>query len=108
MFIAASIIALLVPLAGACGGDDEAPKSLFSEPCSSDPDCAAGLTCNTAIGICTQACTTSQECQANLGSATVKCTNTWCQEPCRVGSTFDCGPGTQCIDQFGGATCRVR
>jgi hypothetical protein len=107
-FIAVSIIALLMPLAGACGGDDETPKSLYSEPCTSDPDCAEGLMCNEAIGICTQTCARAQECQANLGSPTAVCVGGSCQEPCRRGSTFDCGPGTQCIDGIGGATCRVR
>jgi hypothetical protein len=104
----ASLIALLVPLASACGGDDESPKSLYSEPCTMDADCAAALMCNEAIGICTQSCATPQECRNNLGSQTAVCLAGSCQEPCRVGSTSDCGPGTRCIEDFAGATCRAQ
>lgn len=104
----ASLIALLVPLASACGGDDESPKSRYSEPCTMDVDCEEALMCNEAIGICTQTCNTPQDCRANLGSQTAVCLGGSCQEPCRAGSTFDCGQGTTCIAGFDGATCRVR
>ena len=103
----ASLIALLVPLASACGGDDEVPKSLYSEPCTMDIDCDPALICNEAIGICTQACTTEQMCRTNLSSPTAVCLGGTCREPCRSGSTSDCGPGTTCIAGVEGPSCRV-
>jgi hypothetical protein len=99
---------MIALLASACGGDDETPKSLYSEPCTSDPDCAEALMCNEAIGICTQACQTPMECRMNLGSANAVCVGGSCQQPCTTGSLYDCGQGTQCIAGFDGATCRVK
>ena len=103
-----SIIGLLALLVSACGGDDEAPKSLYSEPCSADPDCAQALLCNEAIGICSQPCATQQECRTNLGSPIAACIGGWCQEPCNLTDFMPCGQGTRCIDGIGGATCRAK
>ena len=64
--------ALLAPAVISCAGDDETPKSLYSEPCSATSDCADNLECFPQ-GICSQSCGTTQECQLNLGVSTSVC-----------------------------------
>jgi hypothetical protein len=98
---------LFVLFTMACAGDDETPKSRFSEPCTMDLDCAEGLECKLGLGICSQSCSTMQECRARLGSETAICESGACQEPCTMGGYMRCAQyGVDCVTTFAGSTCR--
>src|SRR5262249_31342323 len=60
------------------------PKALGS-PCTSDPECAQGLTCNTTFpgGLCTKACTADADCAGKRGSVGA-CINALCFAACNV------------------------
>lgn len=104
----ASVIALLAPALSSCAGDDETPPGEYSEPCDLSMTCAMNLECFAAVGICSQSCGTSQECQLNLGTSTTVCVGGVCQEPCNATDFNPCLNGLKCIQSGAGATCRVQ
>jgi hypothetical protein len=104
----AGVLALLALTAGACAGDDETPPGLYSEPCDMSTTCATGLTCYTAIGICSQGCATMQECRTRLGESATLCVGGVCQEPCSATAFDPCRNGLMCIQSQAGATCRAK
>lgn len=100
--LAACAVAALLAL-GSCGGDDETPPGLYSEPCDDTTTCAPGLTC--LIGICTQNCSNMNECRANLGSSSSVCVGGVCQEPCTPTQFNPCMNGLRCRQSSFGSTC---
>jgi len=78
--------------------------------CTTDLECSAGLTCETALpdGMCTRPCTTDAQCGALFGCHQMRChprCNAWSLvEPCR--DKYVCridGPRAVCV-----ADCRTR
>jgi len=87
-----------------CAGEDETPPGMYSEPSDDSMSCAMGLECR--VGICTQGCTTTAECRANLGAPRTECIGGACQDPCSPTDFMPCSNGLSCKQTPAGSTCR--
>lgn len=103
----AGMVAMLAPAIGSCAGDDETPPGDYSEACDATTTCAANLMCVPALGICSQACGTTQDCVVNLGSQASVCIGGICQVQCDATEYAACSEyGVQCVQSGAGSTCR--
>lgn len=100
-----AVLALLLLAAGSCAGDDATPRALYSEPCGATTECAEGLECIAAYGICTQRCMTMQECRTRLEEPASICVGGVCLEPCNATDFNACPNGLNCVQSSAGAAC---
>lgn len=86
-----AMVALCVLASASCVGGEDEPVAGYSEPCDQNTQCATGLQCPPAIGLCTQACTDHAACRSNLSPTSI-CQSGACFEPC----TSSCDNGLTC------------